>query len=303
MLYDFSSPLPDRFRNSVVAIGNFDAVHKGHQALLEVARTHALELNKPFGILTFEPHPRSLFRPHDLPFRVTPIDVKHERLMLSGADFIASLPFTKDTIQIEADDFVRNILQTKLDVHTIICGEDFHFGHNRSGSVINIHAHGIETIVIKAITNLNGTIYSASSVREALGIGNIFEANSILGWDWFIRGIVEHGDERGRTIGYPTANIKLDHIIAPQYGVYAARVNYKDRLYNAAVNIGIRPTFKVNTLQLEAHLFDFSDDLYGQEIDVTIVKKIRNEMKFDSIDILKQQIGTDCDTIKEYLER
>jgi riboflavin kinase/FMN adenylyltransferase len=301
MIFDTMSPLPVIYQNAVIAIGNFDAVHRGHQALLEMGRKRALHLGKAFGVLTFEPHPRTLFKPNDPQFRITPATVKHELLKKYGADFIVSMPFTTDTIKLSASDFVRKILQDYLFAHTIICGADFHFGHNRSGSVNDIEEKGIYTIIIDPLKDSKGLVYSASRIRDDLRKGDISTASHLLGWDYFIRGIVEKGEQRGRMMDYPTANISLDNVLSPAYGVYAGFVRHKNNIYKAAINIGVRPTFGGLHPRLETHIFDFKDDIYGDEIDVVLKEKIRDEMKFESIDHLKKQIEKDCVLIKSIL--
>lgn len=302
MIFDLSMPLPHQYHGSVIAIGNFDAVHRGHQALLEIGRKRALHLGKSFGVLTFEPHPRTLFKPNDPPFRITPAAVKHELLKKYGADFIVSMPFTIDTIKLSANDFVEKILQKSLSTHTIICGADFHFGHNRSGSVNDIEEKGINTIIVDPLKDSKGLVYSASRIRDDLRKGDISTASNLLGWDYFIRGTVQKGEQRGRTMNYPTANISLDNVLSPAYGVYAGFVRHKNNIYKAAVNIGVRPTFGGLYPRLETHIFDFKDDIYGDEIDVLLKEKTRDEMKFESIDHLKQQIIQDCLIIKTILQ-
>ena len=302
MIYDLSTRLLQQHQHNVVAIGNFDAVHRGHQALLEIARKRALHLGKPFGVLTFEPHPRSIFKPNDPPFRITPQAVKQERLQQSGVDFIVSMPFTSNTAHIAPQNFINDILLNYLKTHTIICGADFHFGHNRTGSVHDIEQAGIHTIIVNPLADAMDQIYSATRIRTELKNGNIINANALLGWDYFIRGDVQHGDKRGRTIDFPTANVSLDEYLCPAHGVYAAQIRHKNNLYKGAVNIGVRPTFALQKPQLEAHIFDFNADIYNHTIDVILKEKIRDEMKCESLEQLKQQLKQDCIIIKERLK-
>lgn len=301
-IYDFTSPLPHDYKGAVIAIGNFDACHRGHQSLFEIARKRALHTGAKFAVLTFEPHPRSLFRPSDPPFRITPNGVKHERIQTSGADALFELPFNSDLINMSADEFVQTYLKEKLSVSSIVCGADFHFGHNRTGSISTLIDHNLHVISTTPITDLNDITYSSTRARACLKKGEMTEANAILGWNWFIRGTVETGDKRGRTIGFPTANITLHEVIAPAYGVYAARVKHNDTWYKAAVNIGIRPTFATQKPLLEAHIFEFDKTIYDDQIDVQPILKIRDEQKFSSLDELKNQINLDCTRIKQALD-
>ncbi len=302
-VFDLLSPLPDDARGAVVAIGNFDALHRGHHALLEIARKRALDQGRPFGVLTFEPHPRRLFRPDDPPFRVTPLPLKLDRLRLAKADLVYALDFTWDTAHLSADDFINLILKEKLGAVDLVVGADFHFGAGRSGSIATLRDAGFHCTIIDQIKDAQSAVYSATRIRGLLQAGHIEEANALLGWKWEIRGIVERGDQRGRELGYPTANMKLGETIHPSYGVYATQVKIEgeDIWRMSATNIGVRPMFAVPVAQLETYILDFSGDLYGKTLRVRPVAKIRDEAKFSSIEELTEQIARDCDECREIL--
>ena len=291
-------------KGGVIAIGNFDGVHKGHQALIAEAAKHAQILGVPCGTLTFEPHPRSLFRPDDAPARITPPALKYQKLAEYGADFIVSLPFDWDFASQSADDFIRNILRHGLGAQHIVVGEDFRFGQLRNGDAALIMASGIPTTALPAVCDDRAEHYS-SAVRQALRHGNIDKANSILGWNWEVAGEIVKGDQRGRELGYPTANVKMHDVIHPAYGIYAAFVQIEGEAgwRMAAVNIGIRPMFALKDAQLEAHILDFDADIYGKLLRIMPVKRLRSEAKFDSLGALIAQMDKDCIQARALLER
>ena len=299
-VFDLSSSIPEDAKNSVVAIGNFDAVHLGHQSLLVEAKKIAVEKKIPLAVLTFEPHPRRLFRPDDAPFRVTPLHIKLERLKSCGVDTVYICPFNWELADLSADDFIAQILKDKIAPQEIIIGSDFHFGHNRSGNISTLRAADLSVQSIDLKSDTHRGIISATRIRGAIQAGHIDEANELLGWDWEIRGVVVHGNKRGREIGYPTANVELGETIHPSYGVYATRVliEGENKWRHAATNIGIRPMFEVKTGLVEAHLLDYTGDLYGEIIRVQPVQKIRDEMKFNTLDELIVQMSEDCIKIR-----
>lgn len=302
-VFDLSVDVPHHARNAVVAIGNFDAVHLGHRALIAAAKAEAQKKNVACAVLTFEPHPRRVFRPDDPPFRVTPIAVKLERLAACGADVVYVCPFNWELAALSPEDFIRTILKDKLNPVSVVVGKDFHFGHNRAGNADFMRQNGLNVIDVTLTEDAHRGVISATRIRGALQAGHIDEANELLGWAWEIRGIVGHGDKRGRTIGYPTANVPLGETLHPSYGVYATlvRVDGQGEWMKAATNIGIRPMFQVQTGLVEAHILDFDGDLYCKELHIRPVKKIRDEMKFDSLDALIKQIDADCIEAREIL--
>ncbi len=296
--------IPNNARGCVIAIGNFDGVHLGHQALLDKARIIAKELGKPLGVLTFEPNPKQLFHPDEPPCRLTPREFKAEKLAQYGVDCVFSLPFDWNFASQSADDFVQNILLDGLKASHVIVGYNFRFGQLRKGTPETIKNAGLPVSVVNEVTGLGSFNYSSSTVRQFLRHGKIDEANAILGWNWEIRGEVFKGDQRGRELGYPTANMPLHEIVHPAYGVYAclARIKGEDKWMPAACNVGIRPMFEVETAQIETYIFDFNREIYGKTLCVRLVKRLRGEAKFDSLDELIEQIGKDCEQAKEVLK-
>lgn len=283
-------------RGNVVAIGNFDGVHKGHQALLRAAKGLADAHGKKLGVLTFEPHPRALFRPDDPPFRITPPGLKQERLAACGVDFTLSLPFDWDFASQSAEEFTQKILVDGLSPFRIFIGADFRFGQLRKGCLETLRAAKLAVTGIEAAGD-GAHKYSSTDIRQFLRSGDIAAANAILGWDWEIRGEIVRGDRRGHELGYPTANVPLKNVLHPAYGVYAAwvRVEGEEIWRKAATNIGIRPMFELKQGQVEAHILDFEDvDIYGKTLRLRPVRRLRGEAKFSSLEALITQMAEDC---------
>lgn len=301
LTFDLSNPVPQESQHAVIVIGNFDAVHAGHQALIRRAQEFAVSKNLKCGVLTFEPHPRRVFRPDDPPFRVTPVPVKLERFAAAGLDYSYVCPFNWDVAALSPEDFIQKILKDKLNPAHIFVGEDFHFGQHRAGNIATLQAEGLDVTPVTLSADPHRGVISASRIRAAIQEGHIEEANALLGWEWFIEGTVEHGNKRGREIGYPTANVSLGETIHPSYGVYATMVQIdgEDQWRPAATNIGIRPMFEVKTGLVEAYIFDFQRDLYGKTIRVKPIRKIRDEMAFRCLDDLIIQIDKDCADIRQ----
>ena len=295
--------LPDNAKNRVIAIGNFDGIHKGHQALIQTTKQIAVENNLQTAILTFEPHPNQLFKPDDPPNRLTPPALKYHRLNHEGIDTIYALPFDWNFASQSYEDFIQNILIDGLNAAHIIIGYDFRFGQMRKGTPEHITQASIPTTIIEKIQDTNGALYSSSRIRQYLRHGDIAAANKILGWDWEIHGTIQKGDQRGRDLGYPTANIPLGDTIHPAYGIYAARVQIEGETQwrNAAINIGIRPMFKIPEGRLEAYILDFDQDIYGKTLKVKPVKRLRSEAKFDTLEELKAQMAKDCEEARKVL--
>jgi riboflavin kinase/FMN adenylyltransferase len=289
--------LPETLKGGVIAIGNFDGVHQGHGALLSLAREKAEAEKRPFGVLTFEPHPRRLFRPDEPPGRITPIDVKHWRLGLTGADFVCALTFDWNFASQSAEHFVTDILKKGLGAHHVVVGHDFRFGQLRAGTPDLITFHDIGVRLCDEFLDPDGQKIASSTIRQKLRIGDLDTAHQLLGWSWEIWGDVVRGDRRGHDLGYPTANILLKDTLHPAYGVYAARVQIEgESLWRpSAVNIGIRPMFELKEGQVEAHILNFPDrDIYGRRLKIQPVKRLRSEAKFNSLDDLKHQMAKDC---------
>ena len=297
MIYESLKSLPSSIQGSILAIGNFDGVHKGHRALLAEGKKMATAKGVSFGVLTFEPHPRKLFRPDDPPFRITPPAVKYRLLQECGVDFIVSLPFDWDFASQSAENFVQNILIAALSPSHVIIGFDFRFGQLRKGGAETIEAAHIPLTAFAAVGDTAGEKFSSTTIRQHLRNGDIEAANALLGWGWEMQGPVFHGDRRGHELGYPTANVLLGDILHPAYGIYATLVQIEgeDQWRPAATNIGIRPMFEVKTGQIEAHILDFEDrDIYGKILRVRPVKRLRGEAKFGSLEALITQIEADC---------
>ena len=290
--------LPKDAQNCVIVIGNFDGVHLGHMALLAQGRKLAQELGCSLGVLTFEPHPRSLFRPDEPPHRITPLALKRERLAAADVDYLFSLPFDWNFASQSADDFVQNILIEGLKAAHIIVGYDFKFGQLRKGSAQTIIDAGLPVTVIDKVSD-----YSSSRVRQFLRRGHLSEANEILGWSWQMTGEVFKGDQRGRELGYPTANMRLNDTVHPAYGIYAVfvQIEGEDEWRMGAANIGIRPMFEVKVAQVETFIFDFDRNIYGKTLRVKPVKRLRGEAKFDTLDDLIAQMDQDCVQAREIL--
>lgn len=289
----------------VIAIGNFDGVHRGHQILLEKAKEIADRDSKSFAVLTFEPHPRELMRPDEPPSRITPLALKARRLQESGVDILYALTFDWDFASQTAEDFVAHILQEHLKAHHIVVGYDFCFGQLRKGNPQTIQEAGLATTIIEKIACADNEAFSSSRIRQALRRGHMEIANDLLGWEWEMQGSIERGDRRGHELGYPTANVPLGNTLHPSYGIYASRVQIEgENIWRpAATNIGIRPMFEVEKGLIEAHILDFEDtDIYGKNLRVKPVKRLRGEAKFHDIEALIQQMEKDCQATRDALE-
>ena len=296
----YATPLeqPNERRKSVLAIGNFDGVHRGHQALLKTAKDIAVAQNVPLAVLTFEPHPRSIFRPDDPPFRLTPPSLKAQRLEACGVDILYSLPFDWDFASQSAEVFTDRVLKNGIAPSHIVIGADFRFGQLRAGTPKMLRDTGFKVTTLEKISMPDGSPFSSSIIRQALRDGDIKRANAMLGWEWMIEGAVVHGDKRGREIGYPTANVPLGKTLHPAYGIYAAWVQVEDEKewHPAALNVGIRPMFELSVGQVEAHILGgFNRDIYGNTLRIRPVQRLRGEARFESIESLIAQIGKDCE--------
>lgn len=296
--------IPEHAKGHIIAIGNFDGVHLGHRALLAQGKQMADAKGLKFGILTFEPHPRKLFRPDEPPFRITPAPLKHKLLKECGVDFIVSLDFNWDFASQSAEDFVQHILADALNPAHVLIGFDFRFGQLRKGCAETIEAAGMNVTSISPVADASGQKYSSTSVRQALRMGDIESANAILGWDWEMEGVIFRGDRRGHELGYPTANVLLGDLLHPAYGIYAAQVMIEgeDFWRPAATNIGIRPMFELKEGQVEAHILDMEDrDIYDRTLRVRPVKRLRGEAKFASLEALIDQMEQDCKQTRSLL--
>jgi riboflavin kinase / FMN adenylyltransferase len=291
---------------AVVAIGNFDGVHRGHRAVIAAANARARALGRPAAALTFEPHPRSFFRPDEPLFRLTDERAKLRLLAGTGLDGAIVLPFDAALAGLSAADFVARILVGRFAVAGVAIGFDFHFGLNRAGSPGYLAAQGAKlgfAVDIVPRFEDNGRPVRSGPIRAALAAGRIAEANELLGYPWFVSGTIVHGDKRGRELGYPTANLRLDPGCALAHGIYAVRVGVGERRYDGVASFGRRPMFDQGTVLLEAFLFDFSGDLYGEVIDVAFVDWIRPELKLDSVAELVRRMDEDSRLARAALAR
>lgn len=306
------SDVTDAHRGGVIAIGNFDGVHRGHQKVMEAARACANEHACPLGALVFDPHPVKFLNPDVPPFRLTRIEKRAALLREAGADFTLALNFNKAIAELDASAFIDQILIQALEVKAVVIGHDFHFGAKRSGSPTLLaevgRALGFEVVIVAAAHRDNArTPFSSSEIRDALARGDLEAATRWLGRQWSIDGEVAMGDQRGRTIGFPTANIELDDFTRPAFGVYAVRAQildgwHRSEFINGVANIGMRPTVGTLAPRLEVHLFDFVGDLYRQWLDVSLLHFIRPEQKFDGLEALKLQIAKDSETARQILK-
>jgi riboflavin kinase / FMN adenylyltransferase len=291
-----------------VALGNFDGVHRGHQALIADARHQAEGLGVPLVALTFEPHPRGFFVPDTGPFRLTLAPAKRRLLANHGVQAVLAQRFDAAFAALPADAFLEDVLLKGLGTRHVVCGYDFTFGARRGGNVERLRAEGQARgfgVTVLAPVMREGEIYSSTRIREALRAGMAKEAGELLGYPWEIEGTVELGDQRGRTIGFPTANVALGEHLRPRFGVYAVRVlidgEEGQEWRDAVANLGRRPTFGKLRENFEVHLFDFAGDLYGKTLRVALVDFIRPEMKFAGLEQLKAQIAADGQAARQIL--
>lgn len=303
-------------RGAVVAIGNFDGLHLGHQTLLDHARQIARDLDAPLGILTFEPHPRMLFRAGEPPFRLTSADDRITAASDLDIDLFFEARFDLDFAAMSAEEFIERILVVGLGVRHVVVGWDFCFGKGRAGNVDLLREigekSGFGVTAIEPVTHDNGIVYSSTAIRQALREGRPQDATHLLGRPWEVGGVVIKGDQRGRTIGFPTANVALGNHLRPKFGVYAVELGLMseendeavERWIDGVANIGVRPSFGGDAdAGLEAHLFDFNQDIYGRRVRVRLHGFIRGEQKFDGLDALKARIAADVIAAKEILRK
>lgn len=290
----------------VLTIGNFDGVHRGHQALLKHLKQEALQRGLPTVVMTFEPQPLEFFLPEKAPARLTRLQDKIKYLAECGIDYLLCVKFDKQFASQTPEEFVSSLLVKKLGVKFLAIGDDFRFGKNRKGDFHFLQQagerYGFEVANTESYCD-KGLRISSTSVREALLNDDLALAESLLGHPYTISGRVAHGKELGRTIGFPTANIPMKRLVAPVKGVYAVDVYLAGETTPLAgvANIGSRPTVQGKGIQLEVHLIDVNMDLYGRRIDVVLRKKLRNEQRFASLDALKQQIADDVATARDFL--
>jgi riboflavin kinase/FMN adenylyltransferase len=286
-------------RGACVAIGAFDGVHRGHQAVITAAREAPGRHGAPLGVVSFDPHPRRWFQPDAAPFRLMTPAQMARALEPLGVDILYLLPFDAEMAAMTDQDFAERVLSAGLGIRHAAVGFDFTFGKGRTGSPEALRRYGEQlgftVSVVDRLDDSDGLKLSSSAVREALKAGDMARAAAILGRPFAIEGDVVHGDKRGRTIGVPTANVALGDYMRPAYGVYATRTRLADgRIFEGVANLGVRPMFRLDQPLLETWLFDFSGDLYGQTVETELVAFLRSEMAFDTLDALKAQIVRDA---------
>ncbi|MGB5093327.1 MAG: bifunctional riboflavin kinase/FAD synthetase [Parvibaculum sp.] len=300
--------VPIALKGAVLALGNFDGVHLGHQKVIGEARRVAEELDVPLGVLVFEPHPRQYFAPDAPFFRLTPFRAKARLLESLGVDLLVALPFDAAMAQRPAEEFVFDVLVHGLHATHVVAGYDFHFGKGRGGDAVALAYFGEMEgfgVTIVAAARDGETAISSTQVRECLVAGKPRAAASLLGHWWSVEGHVQQGDQRGRTIGFATANLPLSDHVNPAFGVYAVLIEIEDGPhrghYKGVANVGKRPTFNKGDVLLEVHILDFAGDIYGAHVSVCLIEFLRPEQKFDGLDSLKAQIARDSDKARAVL--
>ncbi len=297
---------------AVLAIGNFDGLHRGHQAVLAATAEMARERGVSAGLLTFEPHPRTYFAPHNPVFRITSVDFKSRLVTALGIEFMAVLEFDLDLAALSPEKFVHDILVRQLSVVHVVTGADFRFGKARAGDIDTLRGlgrqHGFSVSAVSPVGDPHADLphFSSTSVRQALLHGNPRAAADILGYWWTVMGEVVKGDQIGHTLGFPTVNIALEETSAPRLGIYAVRVRAADdrghEVWQGAGYVGRRPTFDKEDVVLEVFLFDFSGDLYGRALMIEFIEFIRGDEKFEDAQALTRQMEKDCSEARRILD-
>lgn len=297
--------IPDTARGTSAAIGNFDGVHLGHLHVIDKARDFN---NAPLSIVTFEPHPREYFAPGAPPFRLMNAEAKANRLAKLGVTQLFQLPFNDALAQMTPEAFCREVIVEGLGLSHVVVGADFCFGKGRKGTVKELKQFGDEmgfAVTIAELVQTDQGVSSSSAIRVALAEGRPQDAKDMLGHWHRIDGVVGHGDKRGRDLGFPTANMSIDGLHAPKFGVYAVLVEVltgpQKGLYEGAASLGVKPTFGANMPCLETYIFDFAGDLYDQHLSVGFVEYLRPELKFSDLDALITQMHADCDAARQIL--
>ena len=291
---------------AVVAIGNFDGVHRGHRAVIGAALSRAKALGRKAAALTFSPHPRRFLRPQDTLFQLSSDRDRLRLLAATGLDGAIVMTFDATLATTSAEDFIGQILAGRFGIGGAAIGFDFHFGKNRTGSPAYLAEQGGKLgFAVDIVPPLEdeGRPVSSGAVRKALSEGKVVEAAELLGAPWFVSGEVIHGDKRGRDLGFPTANIRLDPSCGLKHGIYAVRVGIGDARHDGVASFGVRPMFDDGAPLLEVFLFDFDGDLYGQAIDVAFIGWIRPELKLNSVETLKRQMAADSAQARDALKR
>ncbi|WP_212524165.1 bifunctional riboflavin kinase/FAD synthetase [Actibacterium sp. MT2.3-13A] len=302
--------LPPEDRGASAAIGNFDGVHRGHQAVIDIAREQAGKAGAPLGIVTFEPHPREFFAPDAPPFRLMNAEAKSNRLAKLGVDHLYQLPFDAELAGLSAEEFAREVIAGGLGLSHVVVGADFCFGKGRKGTAQDLARFGREMgfgVTLAKLLEHNSGAVSSTAIRTALSEGRPRDAAAMLGHWHRIEGAVIDGDKRGRDLGFPTANMSITGLHPPRFGIYAVLVDVLSGphkgSYRGAASVGVRPMFGHTVANCETYLFDFDGDLYGTHLSVALVEFLRPEEKFDSLDALIAQMEADCARARAILAR
>ncbi|MDR2166039.1 MAG: bifunctional riboflavin kinase/FAD synthetase [Zoogloeaceae bacterium] len=293
---------------TVLAVGNFDGVHLGHQALLSRLKDKARACGHAAAVMTFEPHPREFFSPGTAPARLTPLREKLVFFAEAEIDLVFVIPFNRAFAALDAEDFLHGVLLRVLNMRHLIIGDDFRFGCDRRGDrdYLRMAARRLDfTMEATSTVSIGGERVSSSAIRQALGTGNLVKAAAFLGRPYATTGRVVHGRRLGRQLGFPTANLYLRHAPLPLTGVFAIRVLLDGRMLSGVSNVGLRPTLETGEARalLEAHVLDFQGDLYGRLLTIEFAHRLREEMKFSSLDVLKAQIARDVDAARDFFRR
>ena len=292
---DFKN-IPKDAKGCAIALGNFDGLHAGHKAVIDAVRA----VGAPLAVATFEPPPRAFFRPNDPPFRILRPARRNKVLQQAGAGIVFELPFNTDMSGMTDEEFAREVIKNGLGASHVAVGFDFRFGRGRMGDATRLsslgRALGFGVSIVEEIETTDGAKASSTAIRQALRAGEPEKAAAMLGYDWIIDGIVEHGEKRGREIGFPTANLHLGELVHPRHGVYAVRVRIDGETdwRDGVANFGRTPTTGLRDPLLEAVIFDWEGDLYGKLIEVAMVSFLRPELKFDELDTMIAQMHKDC---------
>jgi len=303
--YQFTDP---QDRGASAAIGNFDGVHLGHQAVIDIARNHAAKLNCPLGVVTFEPHPRQYFAADAPSFRLMGAEARASQLQKIGVEKLYELNFNNILSNLTAEEFASNVIRDGLGLKHVVIGTDFHFGKGRSGNAVDLVRFGEEMgfgVTVADLIEVGDGQVSSTAIRGSLTDGRPADAAKMLGHWHRIEGKVIRGDQRGRELGFPTANMSITGLHPPKFGVYAVKIDILDGpfagTYDGAASMGTRPMFGENRPNLETFILDFQGDIYGSHVSVALVEHLRPEEKFDSLEALITQMNADCVRVREIL--
>ncbi|OAI56797.1 hypothetical protein AYO47_08655 [Planctomyces sp. SCGC AG-212-M04] len=294
---------PDAYRGGVVSIGNFDGVHRGHQVMARTVALRARELGMPAVVMTFDPHPTVLLAPDRIPPQLTTIQKRAELLEECGIDCVIAYPTDRNLLQLEPEEFFQLIVRDELEARALIEGPNFHFGHRRAGTIDTLRslcsANNVRLQILEPVADDTGWMVSSTDIRKAIAEGRMEVAEELLDRPYSVSGLVGSGAQRGRQLGFPTANIENITVMLPPDGVYAGRVELEDGPRLAATHIGPNVTFGELAKKVEVHLLDFAGDLYGQTLEVSLVERIRGTQKFDGVEALKRQMEADIARVRE----